>query len=57
MRAREWAIAERFRTPADYGIPEVPAWRVCRGERGGLAFADAADDPFISAERPVEVRR
>jgi len=57
MRSREWTIAENFRTPADYDIPDIPAWRVCRGECGGLAFAETGTEPFIAAENPVEVRR
>lgn len=61
MRAREWAIAANFRTPADYDVPELPRWRTCRGQCGGLAFAavdaEAGDDPFIAAENPVRVRR
>jgi len=57
MRAREWALAAAYRTPADYDVPIVPAWRVCRSERGGLAFAAADSEPFIAADRPVTVRR
>jgi len=57
MRAREWAIAWRFREPADYEIPDLPTWRVCPDECGGLALADGDGEPFIAAERPMEVRR
>jgi len=57
MRAREWAIAGRFREPTDYEIPDLPTWRVCPGEGGGLALADGDREPFIAADRPVEVRR
>jgi len=56
MRAREWAVA-RFREPIDYEIPDLPTWRICHDERGGLALADGDREPFIAAERPVEVRR
>ena len=57
MRAREWVLAEKFRQPADYGIPELPAWRICRSGRDGLALADADTDPFIAADNPMKVRR
>jgi hypothetical protein len=56
MRAREWTIAAAFREPGDYGIPELPGWRVSRPDCGGIAFA-ANGDPFIAAERPTKVRR
>jgi hypothetical protein len=57
MRAREWAIVDAACEPAEYGIPELPAWRVSR-EDDGLAFvADGDDEPFIAAESPVRVRR
>jgi len=57
MRARAWLIAARYGTPDEYGIPELPAWRVCRSDCGGLAFAADGEEPFIAAERPVTVRR
>lgn len=61
MRAREWTVAANFRTPADYGIPELPAWRSRCDGCGGVAFvaADGEPDaePFIAAENPVTVRR
>lgn len=57
MRACEWAVAANFRTPVAYDIPELPAWRVCREECGGLAFAAADGDPFITADNPMKVRR
>lgn len=57
MRARRWVIAHRFREPAAYGIPELPAWDV-RTDGTGIAFARADDvEPFISADRPMRVRR
>lgn len=57
MRAREWIVAYCFFTPKDYGIPELPNWAVST-ERGGLSFARCEDEePFIVAERPMEVRR
>jgi hypothetical protein len=56
VRAREWAIAGAFRTPADYDIPAVPDWQVCRPDCGGIAFA-TDDGPFIAAEHPIPVRR
>lgn len=57
MRARRWVIAHRFRDPAAYGIPELPTWDVRTDDRK-LAFAASSDTaPFISAERPVRVRR
>lgn len=58
MRARCWTIAHRYREPAAYGIPELPAWDVRTGPSGALAFAESADsEPFVRAERPVRVRR
>lgn len=57
MRAREWPIAESFREPADYDIPNLPSWRVHHSECGGLAFADGEEEPFIAADQPVAVRR
>jgi hypothetical protein len=56
VRAREWTIAGCYREPSDYDIPELPRWRVCRTESGGVAFA-ADGDPFIAAEQPMKVRR
>jgi hypothetical protein len=58
MRAREWTLAAAYGDPADYGVPSLPTWRVERGADGALGFATAEDDgPFITADRPVEVRR
>ena len=58
MRAREWLIASRYRCPADYGIPPLPAWVQHRDEAGRLALCAAdSDEPFISAASPVTVRR
>jgi len=57
MRAREWAVARQFRTPADYDIPRLPAWRVRRDDCGRLVFADDETDAFIAAEKPICVRR
>ncbi|WP_168927125.1 hypothetical protein [Natronorubrum aibiense] len=57
MRAREWEIAGTYRDPADYDIPDLPSWRVCRGKCGGLAFADGDSEPFIVADQPVTVKR
>ncbi|AHG01569.1 hypothetical protein HALLA_04010 (plasmid) [Halostagnicola larsenii XH-48] len=57
MRAREWAIAGAFRDPTDYNIPALPSWRVSRTERGGVAFAVGDEEPFITAQDPVRVRR
>lgn len=57
MGAREWAIAYRFREPADYGIPTLPEWSVATTEEGGVAFGDGSNEPFIRAEHPVRVRR
>ncbi|MFA1610838.1 hypothetical protein [Halobellus rubicundus] len=56
MRAREWAIAAAYGTPADYDIPELPDWHVDRPDYGGITFT-AGDDSFITAERPMKVRR
>jgi hypothetical protein len=56
MRARTWTIASCYRDPADYGIPELPDWEVCRPECGGVAFADD-DEWFIAAAEPTKVRR
>jgi len=57
MRVREWAVAGAYRDPADYGIPELPDWKTCRLDCGGLAFADADGEVFIVAEDPATVRR
>lgn len=58
MRARRWVIASLYSTPEEYGVPTLPEWVVRRTEGGGLSLAAAADsDPFLSAERPVRVRR
>ncbi|WP_247004789.1 hypothetical protein [Halosolutus gelatinilyticus] len=57
MLAREWVIASNYRDPTDYDIPELPIWRVYRGECGRVAFADGDGEPFIAADRPVPVRR
>ena len=56
MRAREWGIAAGFGDPGDYGIPELPKWRVRRLDCGGIAFV-ADGDRFIAAERPMKIRR
>ena len=55
MRARTWAIAAAYRDPADYGVPELPNWEVCR-DGGAVAFVSGDDEPFIAAESPVTVR-
>jgi hypothetical protein len=57
MRAREWAVAASFGEPSKYGIPELPSWRSCWLECGSLAFAAGDEEPFIAAERPIDVRR
>lgn len=58
MRAREWAIAGNFGTPAEYDIPDLPTWHVCHRESGGLALAAGDDsEAFIAADQPVVVRR
>lgn len=58
MRARRWVIAYHYSDPADYGIPELPTWTVCRAGKIGLSFAeDEGAEPFIHAEQPVRVRR
>jgi hypothetical protein len=57
MRSREWAIAEAFRTPADYGIPDLPAWGVRRGDDGRLTLVGDDTEAFIAADRPMKVRR
>ena len=56
MRAREWAIASAYETPADHGIPEPPAWDVYCLEDGGLALG-ADGELFVTAADPVDVRR
>lgn len=56
MRAREWAIAGRCRTPAAYDIPTLPEWDVFRPCEGGIGF-ETDDTQFIAAENPVTVRR
>ncbi len=57
MHARTWAIVYRYYDPADYDIPPLPDWTVGRTDRGGISFAERGSDSFISAERPVRVRR
>jgi hypothetical protein len=49
-------VADTFGTPAEYDIPELPAWQVSRPECGGIAFA-ADGEPFIAADHPVSIRR
>jgi hypothetical protein len=56
VRAREWTVAAAFSSPAEHGIPELPAWQVRRLDCGGVAFV-ADGEPFIAAERPCAVRR
>lgn len=56
MRARRWAIAAAFRTPADYDIPELPDWTVYRYADGSLALGSRGE-VFIRAGDPVRVRR
>lgn len=58
MRAREWIVAYCFFSPKDYDIPELPDW-VVRTERcGRISFSRNEDDePFITADRPMKVRR
>ena len=58
MRAREWLIAFRYRCPADYGVPVLPAWEQRRDDDGRLTLRDrGADEPFVSAGNPMRVRR
>jgi hypothetical protein len=58
MRTRRWVIAHHYRDPADYGVPELPEWTVRRTECDGISLAEDDDsEPFISADRPVRVRR
>lgn len=57
MRAREWAIAGAFSKPAEYGIPDPPAVQTDRLDCGGIALSAGSDDPFITAEQPMKVRR
>jgi hypothetical protein len=57
MRAREWALAASFGDPAEYGIPDPPAVRADRLDCGGLALAVDDAEPFIAADRPIDVGR
>lgn len=57
MRAREWTIASTYGSPAEYNIPDLPAWRVCRAECGRLELAGDDEEAFIAADCPVAVRR
>ncbi|RMB24085.1 hypothetical protein [Haloplanus aerogenes] len=58
MRARTWTVATSYCEPADDDIPELPIWAVTRPTNGGLAFAGSdGEEPFIRAERPMQVRR
>jgi hypothetical protein len=57
MRAREWTIAATYREPEQYGVPDLPVWRVHRDDCGGIAFADGDGEPFIAAANPIRVRR
>jgi len=58
VRAREWTVAAAFGRPREYGIPELPDWRVERFDSAGIAFrSPGREEPFISAERPVCIRR
>jgi hypothetical protein len=56
--AREWQIAMRHLEPSDYDIPALPDWASGRDADGRLALAESvADEPFIVADEPVEVKR
>jgi hypothetical protein len=58
MRARQWLIAFRYGCPADYGVPVLPAWEQRHDDAGRLTLSDrGADEPFLSAENPMTVRR
>ncbi|MFC6837201.1 hypothetical protein [Halomarina ordinaria] len=58
MRAREWTVASLYYGPEDFDIPPLPRWREARDERGRLTLsADGRDEPFITCEVPVKVRR
>lgn len=57
MRAREWAIAGTYGTPAAHDIPPLPTWRTCREPCGRLTLSGEAEGAFIAAEEPVRVRR
>ena len=54
----EWQLAARHLEPSDFDIPTLPDWASGRDAAGRFALADsAADEPFIVAEEPVEVKR
>jgi hypothetical protein len=56
--AREWQIAVQHLEPGDYDIPALPDWASGRDAEGRLALAESvADEPFIVADDPVEVKR
>lgn len=57
MRAREWAIADNYGTPAAHGISALPTWRVCLEPCGRLTLSSEADGAYICAGNPVQVRR
>jgi len=57
MRARQWTIAAAYREPEEYGIPDLPAWRVHRDDCGGIALAAEDGEPFIAAANPMRARR
>ena len=56
--AHEWQIAVRHLEPSDYDIPALPDWASGRDAEGRLALAESvADEPFIVADEPVDVKR
>ena len=56
MRARQWAIAARFRDPADHGIPPAPTFRAERDADGAVVFYDDGR-VVMRAGDPMRVRR
>ena len=57
MRSRQWAIAARFRDPADYGIPPAPTFRAERDADGAVVFYDDDGRVVMRADDPMTVRR
>lgn len=57
MRAREWAIADNYGTPAAHDIPPLPAWQACQEPCGRLTLSGEAAGAYIAAAEPVQVRR
>jgi hypothetical protein len=56
--ARQWVIAANFREPADYDIPEAPAFRAVRQADGTVAlYSNDSGKLLMTAKSSMKVRR